>query len=51
MQTVYRVGEVKVVMISATFGIVKDGEIVYRSNEIEDAIETADEIQGSERAA
>jgi hypothetical protein len=52
MRTVYPVGQYKVVILSATYGVVgADGAILYRTQGIEDAIETAEDMQCEERAA
>jgi hypothetical protein len=45
MRAIYTVGDFRVVIVSATYGVIdRDGRIVYSTIDVEDAIETAEEI-------
>lgn len=45
MPLIYTVGDYKVVIVSATYGVAtRDGRIVYKTRSVEDAIQTAEEI-------
>ena len=49
MNPVYTVGNYKVVVLCATYAVVRktDGKILYKTSEVEDAVETADEIDSA----
>jgi len=47
MNPVYTVGDYKVVVVSATYAVVRktDGKVLYKTASVEDAIETAEDIE------